>query len=231
MKLKVETSHGTYRYKFVPIFEGIKRIDKTVAKENLGILKKVCDKAGLQFILFYGTLLGAVREHDFIAHDEDIDLVMYKTDMPGFLDLLFTLREHGFELARYERRGFLSIIRKGEYIDIYFYEPYPHDENLWFNCQDICKKEFVTDLMPYPFQDDTYLIPRNYVKYCEYYFGPDWQTPIQTLNFNQSKLALTKQYAIQYIKALLPVSIAERWQQRTSRARLEMLIKKIYTQK
>ena len=71
--------------------------------------------------------LGAVREHDFITHDEDIDVVMYKSDMPKFLNLLFDLRKEGFELARYERRGFLSIIRKGEYIDVYFYEPYSQD--------------------------------------------------------------------------------------------------------
>lgn len=228
MKLKVKTSHGTYKYKFVPIFEGIKRIDKTIAKENLNIIKDVCDDAGLQFILFYGTLLGAVREHDFIAHDEDIDLVMYKADMQKFLDILFTLREYGFELARYERRGFLSIIRKGEYIDIYFYEPYPHDRRLWYCCQDICKKEFVLDLMPYPFQDDMYLVPRNYVEYCEYYFGENWQTPIQTYNYNKSRMVLFKQYAIQYIKALLPVCIAEKRQKRTDKPKIENWLKKIY---
>lgn len=230
MKLKVKTSHGIYKYKFVPIFEGIKRIDKTIAKENLGILKKICDDAGLQFILFYGTLLGAVREHDFIAHDEDIDLVMYKADMQKFLDTLFTLREHGFELARYERRGFLSIIRKGEYIDIYFYGPYPYDESLWYNCHDICKKEFVLELIPYPFQDDMYLVPRNYTGFCEYYFGAHWQTPIQTLDFNKSRGMLIKQHAIQYIKAMLPVSMVERIQRKTDKPILEKWLKKIYAQ-
>lgn len=230
MKLNVNTNRGIYKYKFVPIFEGIKRIDKTIAKANLSILKKICDEANLQFILFYGTLLGAVREHDFIAHDEDIDIVMYKKDMQKFLDTLFTLREHGFELARYERRGFLSIIRNGEYIDIYFYEPYPHAENLWYCCQDICKKEYVLDLIPYPFQDDIYLIPRNYVQYCEYYFGANWQTPIQVYNYNKSKITLMKQYAIQYIKAMLPVSIVEKRQKRTDRPKIEKWLEKIYSQ-
>ncbi len=228
MKLKVNTSHGIYKYKFVPIFEGIKRIDKTIAKENLAILKNVCDKANLKFILFYGTLLGAIREHDFITHDEDIDLVMYKEDMQRFLDTLFTLREYGFELARYERRGFLSIIRKGEYIDIYFYEPYPDDPNLWYSCQDICKKEFVSDLIEYPFQDDMHLIPRNYVKYCEYYFGDNWQTPIQVYKYDKSRLELLKQYAIQYIKAMLPVSIVEKRQKKTDRPKLDKWLRKIY---
>ena len=74
MKQIIHTSAGTYSYAFRPIFAGIKPIDKVIAKENLFLLKDICDEAGLKFILFYGTLLGAIREHDFITHDEDIDL-------------------------------------------------------------------------------------------------------------------------------------------------------------
>ena len=85
MNLKLNTERGVYRYKFVPIFQGIKRINKKIAHENLLILKRLCDEAGLKFILFYGSLLGAVREHDFITHDEDIDVVMYKSDMQKFI--------------------------------------------------------------------------------------------------------------------------------------------------
>ena len=77
MKLELHTDKGLYKYKFIPIYQGIKRIDKTIAKENLTILKKVCDDSDLPFILFYGTLLGAIREHDFITHDEDIDITPF----------------------------------------------------------------------------------------------------------------------------------------------------------
>lgn len=228
MRLKINTEKGVYNYKFIPIFEGIKRIDKKIAKENLAIFKKVCDEAGITFILFYGTLLGAVREHDFIDHDEDIDLVLFKKDMRRFENQLFRLREYGFEVARYERRGFMSIIRKNEYIDLYFYEPYPEDPELYYSCQDICKKEFVFDLMPCTFQGDTYLIPRNYVDYCEYYFGSNWQTPIQKFDFNKSKVQLLKEYAVQYIKALLPVRIVERLQKRGDKVILDKWLSKIY---
>ena len=76
MHKKIQTPIGTYRYKFIPIFEGIKQIDKQIANENLKLLKEVCDKHHLTFLLYFGTLLGAVREHDFITHDEDIDLIM-----------------------------------------------------------------------------------------------------------------------------------------------------------
>ena len=68
----IDTPKGKYRYKFVPIFEGIKPLNKEIANENLKLLKEVCDRNGLHFLLFFGTLLGAVREHDFIKHDEDV---------------------------------------------------------------------------------------------------------------------------------------------------------------
>ena len=76
MKLNIPTSKGNYSYRFVPIYQGIKPIDKKKAKENLSLLKRICNEHNLDFILFYGTLLGAIREHDFISHDEDIDIAM-----------------------------------------------------------------------------------------------------------------------------------------------------------
>ena len=231
MRLKLHTEKGIYHYKFIPIFLGIKKIDKIIAHENLLILRRLCNEAGLNFILFYGTLLGAVREHDFITHDEDIDVVMYKADMAKFLNLLFELRKEGFELARYERRGLLSIIRKGEYIDVYFYEPYPQDSDLWYCCQDICKKEYVLDLISYKFRGNDYLIPRNYIGYLNYYFGTNWRTPIQFLNFNKSILAKIKEYTIQYIKAALPPAITEWRQRKTDAPKLKHWLKKIYEEK
>lgn len=228
MRLKLHTENGLYKYKFIPIYQGIKRIDKTIAKENLTILKEVCDEYSLHFILFYGTLLGAVREHDFITHDEDIDVIMYKKDMPKFLNTLFKLREKGFELARYESRGFLSVIRKGEYIDVYFYEQYPEDHNLWYCCQDICKKEFVEELILYPFQGGEYFIPRNYVKYLEYYFGDNWETPIQIFDYNKSKTAIMKEFIVQYVKAMLPQRIAQKIQKKKDLPKLEEWLTRIY---
>ena len=228
MKLKLKTGKGIYRYKFIPIYQGIKRIDKSIAQENLEILKSICDDANLKFILFYGTLLGAVREHDFITHDEDIDVIMYKSDMKRFLNLLFALRDKGFELARYENRGFLSIIRKGEYIDVYFYEEYPQDSNLSYCCQDICKKEFIFDLIPYNFLGKEYLVPHNYIQYLEYYFGLDWQTPIQIFDYNKSRISIIKEFSIQYIKALLPDNIVRKLQSKSDKLKLAKWINKIY---
>ena len=223
----ISTPKGKYKYKFVPIFEGIKPIDKKIANENLKLLKEVCDRNHLTFLLYFGTLLGAVREHDFITHDEDIDLVMLKTDMSAFLSMLFELRKVGFELARYERRGFLSIIRKGEYIDIYFFAPYKNDPSLMHCCMDICEKKYIEETAPMEFLGNTYMAPGDYEEYLAYQYGDDWRTPSQRFKFGLSNTQRFKQLAIMYIKELIPTPILERLQEKKEQHVLDFYIERI----
>ena len=82
--------------------------------------------------------------------------------------------------------------------------------------------------MPYTFQGDTYLVPRNYVAYCEYYFGKDWMTPIRKFDFNKSRMQILKEYSVQYVKALLPVGFVERIQKRGDKVILDKWLSKIY---
>lgn len=224
----IDTPKGKYRYKFVPIFEGIKPINKAIANENLIILKDVCNRNGLTFLLFFGTLLGAVREHDFITHDEDIDLVMKKSDMPAFLGMLFALREVGFELARFERRGFLSIIRKGEYIDIYFFAPYKKDSSLMHCCMDICEKKYIDDIMPMEFLGNIYMAPREYEDYLAHQYGDNWRIPSKKFEFGISKITRLKQLAIMYIKEFIPTPLLERLQKKKEQPVVDGFIESIY---
>ena len=107
-----------FKYKFCPLYVGIKELDKDIAMRNLVTLKEVADEYGFRFYLAYGTLLGAVREQDFIAHDEDIDLAAEFAQLDVLMAMLPKLLECGFKIARWEERGFISIIRDNEYIDI-----------------------------------------------------------------------------------------------------------------
>lgn len=224
----ISTPKGKYKYKFIPIYEGVKKIDKVIANENLKLLKEVCDKHHLTFLLYFGTLLGAVREQDFITHDEDIDLIMDKKDMPAFLAMLFDLREVGFELARYERRGFLSIIRKGEYIDMYFYQPYPDDPTLNYCCLDVWEKQYNEEIAPMEFLGNTYMAPKDYQGYLEHQYGKNWGTPVQFFNYEMSKFGLLKQYLMQYVKSLLPSAVVEYIQSKKDRPNLDKYLKRIH---
>jgi phosphorylcholine metabolism protein LicD len=45
-------------------------------------------KANLTFILFYGSLLGYLRDGNFIDNDDDIDILMDKKDMDKLTEFL-----------------------------------------------------------------------------------------------------------------------------------------------
>lgn len=226
MKLKIKTPVGNYYYKYIPIYLGIKPINKVIAKENLLLLKSILDNNNVLFLLSFGTLLGAVREHDFISHDEDIDLILFKKDLPKFLSLLFVLRENGFEIVRYESRGFLSIMRKGEYIDIYFFDDYPEDSSLSYCCRDMYSKKLLEDTAEIEFQGAMFQAPRDYEQYLEFNYGSNWKTPIPYVSFKMSKIQKAKVLCLQYAKILLPEAITEKLQKKADKPYIDKWVKK-----
>lgn len=199
---KIKLTEGSYRYKSVPIFEGVKRINKQIAFNNLCQLKNVLDKHGIEFQLTFGTLLGAIREGDFIDHDEDIDLLIFGENKQQFFDILPELREKGFEVARYDRRNLMSIIKDGEYIDLYFMSL---RENGTRYCSGIILPTELTDeTIEYSFKGLEMKIPKAYLQFLRYEYGDNWMIPIQWFNYEPSKIARSMTVMKSILKEWLP---------------------------
>ena len=199
---KIKTPKGTYKFKLIPIYPGWKLIDKEKAFENLCLFKEIADRNGFRFFLAYGTLLGAIREKDFIDHDEDIDLGADYQDVELFMSMLFELREHGFEVARWDDRGLISIIRNNEYIDIYFFKEY--NDKLLINCGEPLPKKFLENQGVVEFKGVEFNAPADTVGAVEYWYGQDWQTPAQWLDFKTPKWKIWKFKAMQWVKLFVP---------------------------
>lgn len=56
--------------------------------ELLRFIDNVCNKYGLEYMLAYGTLLGAVRHDGFIPWDDDCDIIMLRNDYNKLIEVL-----------------------------------------------------------------------------------------------------------------------------------------------
>lgn len=116
-----------------------KKIDKTQAMEDLISMKKVFDKNKINFWLVGGTLLGIIRDGDFISFDEDVDVAVYEEDF---------LRKYGILKQEFMEEGFVfRSVKKtmGTKINIYRYGNSKFQKNSidgLFLCEQYKKNKF-----------------------------------------------------------------------------------------
>ena len=60
---------------------------KTVVKDMLGYVHKVCVENGIRYFVAFGTLLGTIRHNGFIPWDDDIDIWMLGEDYEKFVEV------------------------------------------------------------------------------------------------------------------------------------------------
>lgn len=182
----LKCSQGKIRIKDKILYPGVKQINKEIASENLKVLKEYFDKHNLKYVLAFGTLLGAVRDHDFIEHDEDVDLIVFDRDKEEIYNTLYSIQEIGFSVVRNDRRGLISIMRKGEYIDLYFFREYR--DNLYYCGGILCPRQFLDYLTKIEFKGGQYYAPADYEGFLLYRYGKTWRTPIQWNNYSMNAL-------------------------------------------
>jgi len=116
----IDTPRGRFRFKPLVIEHGMGQIDKDIAFANLLTAKQILEDNGIRFGLMFGTLLGAVRDGDFIDWDEDIDIYLLEEQRKDFHNVLQLFRNRGLELVRADG-DLYSVMRDGQYIDFYFF--------------------------------------------------------------------------------------------------------------
>ena len=70
---------------------------KIILKETFSYFIKLCEAHDLRYYCAGGTALGAVRHHDFIPWDDDIDLLMPREDYCKLIELNALVGKDGFK--------------------------------------------------------------------------------------------------------------------------------------
>lgn len=67
---------------------------------HLVYVNSILEQARIKHWIMYGTLLGAVREHNIIAHDYDIDFGAYVEDVDKILELNKIIGQNGYKFGK-----------------------------------------------------------------------------------------------------------------------------------
>jgi len=153
-------------------------MNKEVAKNNFLDFKKIFDKHNIKFILAFGTLLGAIRQNDFIDWDSDTDVLCFREDYLKIEDAFYELESLGFYIPR-TRIPLMDhyLIRNGEKIDINWLIDNGHNELMYADWIKWDKKFFQFPLPTIKFLNENFQI-NNYInEFLENLYGNDWKTP------------------------------------------------------
>lgn len=149
------------------------------AKAVLEEAKMRLDEKGIGFGLVYGTLLGAIREHSFIAHDYDVDV--YVWDEEALLRAIPEFFEQGFKICRVVPNRLYSFRHDGAYIDLYIKRkaPFPFCLYCYWVGSHIVPKRFFDKTKEIDFLGKKYLVPEDAEGYLKFTYGKTWRTPIK----------------------------------------------------
>ena len=163
----------------------IPAITNEEAREVLCLAKKLLQPIGLEFYLYWGTLLGAVRDKGVIKGDEDVDV--YITDEAKLFMNIPYLYENGLKVIRIVRGSLYSFRANNNcYIDFYIVRPLRH--SIWStSCYRITHynqpKWIFQEAEEIPFLGETFMCPKNPEKVLAFLYGDTWRTPVKGHKF------------------------------------------------
>ena len=136
------------------------RIDPSESKAiQLGILKRfdeICSEHSIKYSLACGTLLGAVRHGGYIPWDDDIDVMMLRSEFKKFFSLATTTyRDDRYKLVSiYNVKDYFSPLPKFYDSETLLVQDYGQTENDNYG---VYIDVFIVDYLPEEGQDEFYL--------------------------------------------------------------------------
>jgi len=205
----IKTSKGLFDYHQHLLYFGTKTICKDRMMENLNILSVYLDKIDINWGPAFGTLIGIVRNDDFLPWSPCFDIYILKEDEERFKDVLWLLKEVGFNLVRYERRGLYFLERNGEYIKTFVLRKIS-TEIRHTGGSDFIHETYLQNTTKWNFRGIDFNVPQQLDEYLTFQYG-NWVIPKQTVFYRLNKIVRWYSWLKKSIQDNLPDNIYFYW--------------------
>ena len=156
-------------------------MDQAAARGNLFAIADILDGLGVAHFLFFGTLLGAVREKGFIVHDTDTDLGVFAEFSARFVEVRSAAEAEGFTVLRGEPgERLFSFMRGNEYLDCYVAErrlAFPF-RRVWDVDGSLVPSRLLDEEGRLSFLGREFRVPAEPERVLAILYGKSWRTPV-----------------------------------------------------
>lgn len=205
----IKTSKGFLEYKNHLLNFGSKTLDPDRMLKNLQILSFYLDKIGINWGPAFGTLIGVVRNEDFQPWKPVFDIYILKEDEERFKDILWILKDVGFQLARYERRGRYYLVRKNEYIKVFVLTKVCSDIR-HTGSSDFIHEKYIQNTLKWDFKGIELNVPQEVDEYLTFQYG-DWTIPKQTVVYSTTPIVRYLHWIKTWFQDHLPDNLYYHW--------------------
>ena len=145
---------------------------------NLKIIFEILDEIEVEYFVFFGTLLGVIRNRNLIEHDTDTDIFIKKITKSQIDYLSKKLIENKFDNFKHTDQ-IISYKRNNEYTDLYLFKL----SNNLFKCHGFTiPRKYVENVISIRTKGLTFKVPKNYKECLDLLYGLDWHIEIKQYN-------------------------------------------------
>ena len=166
------------------------RLIKKYGFEVLHLVNKIANQYQIPYYIDWGTLLGMVRENNFIKHDEDIDFTILPCNVP-LLPFIEKLGNSGFIFDEFhldsDRNRIKEFRVRYKDISIDFFLPYEENGFLTFVGPDRFLVYPKPSIARMTFNNITLNVPTDTENHLEWCYGNNWRTPEKRWNSKNAK--------------------------------------------
>lgn len=205
----IKTSKGYLEYESHLLHFGYKVMDKDVMLDNIRVLSIYLDKIDINWGPAFGTLIGIVRNEDFQPWKPLFDIYILKEDEERFKDILWLMKDAGFELVRYERRGLYYLRRNDQHIKVFVLHKICSDVR-HTGGSDFIHEKYLQNTVKWDFKGIQLNVPVDVDEYLTFQYG-DWVTPKQTVTYSKKWTARLAHWIKTRLQDMMPDSVYYYW--------------------